>query len=139
MTTLNTLTMVPYLNLFAGFKKPQPLVRAADTGGVLKNTGINFETDGMTAYPTLTASANDAYGGAIGFENLFKLDQQLVVELARYQPRGDNNPLGAQTGLGVRYQRPITHVWIVRADAMKGWRKDLNDIWGVRLEFRRKF
>jgi len=139
LTTLNTLTMVPYLNLFAGFKKPQPLARAADTGGVLKNTGINFETDGMTAYPTLTASANDAYGGAIGFENLFKLDQQLVVELARYQPRGDNNPLGAQTAFGVRFQRPITNVWIVRADAMKGWRSGLNDIYGVRLEFRRKF
>lgn len=139
LTTINTLTFVPYLNLFAGFKKPQPLARAADTGGVLKNTGINFETDGMTAYPTLTASANDAYGGALGLEYLFNLDQQIVAEVARYQPRGDNNPLGAQTGFGLRFQRPITHTWIVRADAMKGWRTGLNDIYGVRLEFRRKF
>jgi hypothetical protein len=139
LTTINTLTFVPYLNLFAGFKKPQPLARAADTGGVLKNTGINFETDGMTAYPTLTASANDAYGGALGLEYLFQLDQQIVGEVARYQPRGDNNPLGAQTAVGLRFQRPITHTWIVRADAMKGWRTGLNDIYGVRLEFRRKF
>ena len=138
LTTLNTLTMVPYLNLFAGFKHPQPLTRAADTGGVLKNTGINFETDGLTAYPTLTATANDAYGGAIGFENLFKLDQQLVVELARYQPRGDN-PSGSQTAFGVRFQRPITNVWIVRADAMRGWLTGQKDIYGVRLELRRKF
>ncbi len=138
LTTINTLTFVPYLNLFAGFRHPQPLARAGDTGGVLKNTGINFETDGMTAYPTLTATANDAYGGAIGLENLFKLDQQLVVEVARYQPRS-NNPLGAQTGLGLRYQRPITNTWIVRADAMKGWLTGQKDIYGVRLELRRKF
>ena len=135
---INPLTFVPYLNLFAGFKKPQPLARAGDTGGVLKNTGINFETDGLTAYPTLNAAANDVYGGAIGLEYLFHLDRQIVIEVARVQPRNDILP-GAQTAVGARYQHPITHTTIIRLDAMKGWISGQKDIYGARIEVRRKF
>jgi len=135
---INPLTFVPYLNLFAGFKKPQPLARGADTGGVLKNTGINFETDGMTGYPTLPAGANDTYGGALGLEYLFHLDRQIVMELARVQERNNSLP-SAQTALGARYQHPITNAWIVRFDAMKGWRPGLTNIYGARVEIRRKF
>ncbi|HXH38382.1 MAG TPA: hypothetical protein VNN08_07120, partial [Thermoanaerobaculia bacterium] len=53
----NQSNFVPYLNLFAGFNSPQSLARGADSGGVLRNTGITFESDGMTAYPTLDAKA----------------------------------------------------------------------------------
>jgi hypothetical protein len=134
----NPVTLVPYFNLFAGFKSPQPLARAADSGGVLKNTGINFESDGLTGYPTLDASAHDSYGGALGLEYLFKLDRQIVVEGAVVE-RNNNSTLGNQYALGVRYQHPISNAWIVRADAMRGWRQGLKDIYGVRLELRRKF
>jgi hypothetical protein len=128
---------VPYFNFFAGFNSPQPLARAADSGGVLKNTGINFESDGLTAYPTLDARAQDSYGGAFGVEYLFNLDRQIVFEVATVQRMADN-VLGTEYGLGARYQRPITNAWIVRADAMHGWRQGRKDVFGLRLEIRRK-
>jgi hypothetical protein len=130
---------VPYVNLFAGFNSPQALARAAGTGGVLVNTGINFESDGLTNYPTLDATAQDAYGGAVGLGYLFpQLNRQVVVEAAVVQRMG-GSALGSQYALGVRYQHPISNAWIVRADAMRGWRQGQNDVYGVRVEIRRKF
>jgi len=137
-TTINPLTFVPYFNFFAGFKSPQSLARAADAGGVLKNTGINFETDGLTGYPTIDATAHDTYGGALGLEYLFNLDRQIIFEVARVEDRNNSLP-GNQTAVGARYQHPLCGLWIVRLDAMKGWRQGLTDIYGARLEFRRKF
>jgi hypothetical protein len=134
----NPVTLVPYVNLFVGFDSPQPLARAADGGGVLKNTGINFESDGITAYPTLDARAQKSYGGAAGVEYLFALDRQIVVEGAVVERTGSST-LGSEYALGVRYQHPISNAWIVRADAMHGWRQGRNDVFGVRLELRRKF
>ena len=131
------INFVPYFNLFAGFESPQPLARAAGTGGVLKNTGINFESDGLTGYPTLDASANEAYGGALGVEYLFNLDRQIVLEAAVVERMSDS-PFGSQYALGARYQHRISNAWLVRLDAMRGWREGLDDVYGLRLEFRRK-
>ncbi|HYC59883.1 MAG TPA: hypothetical protein VEK79_10000 [Thermoanaerobaculia bacterium] len=129
---------VPYVNFFAGFDTPQPLARAAGGGGVLKNTGINFESDGLTAYPTLDANAQDSWGAAVGLEKLWGVSQQIVVEGTFVQRMGDN-PLGDQYALGLRFQRPLNNAWIFRADAMRGWVQGADDIYGVRVELRRKF
>ena len=133
-------TLVPYLNLWVGIDKPQALGQQAR--GVLKNTGINFETDAITAFPKLDDTANDTYGGALGIEYLFNLDQQIVVEAASVQIMGNGANRVAvddQYALGLRFQRPITSAWIVRTDLMYGIRDSDNDIAGIRLEFRRKF
>ena len=130
--------LVPYANFFAGFERPQSLARAAGTGGVLNNTGINFESDGLTGYPTLDGNAADSYGAAVGLEKLWGISQQFVVEGAVVQRMSDS-PLGNQYALGVRFQRPLNNAWIFRADAMHGWRQGLNDVYGVRVELRRKF
>ncbi|HUP61505.1 MAG TPA: hypothetical protein VNA69_13915 [Thermoanaerobaculia bacterium] len=130
--------LVPYANLFAGFNSPQALARAAGTGGVLNNTGINFESDGLTGYPTLDGRANDSYGAAVGLEKLWGVSRQVVVEGAVVQRMSDS-PLGNQYALGVRFQQPLNNAWIFRADAMHGWRQGLNDVFGVRVELRRKF
>jgi hypothetical protein len=130
--------LVPYVNFFAGFDSPQPLARNADGGGVLKNTGINFESDGLTGYPTLDASARESWGAAVGLEKLWGVSQQVVVEGAVVQ-RMDSSTLGNQYALGVRFQRPLNNAWIFRADAMHGWRQGQNDVYGVRVELRRKF
>ncbi len=139
-------TFVPYLNLFAGFDTPQALARAAGTGGVLANTGINFESDGLTGFPTLDDSGHDAWGGAFGLQNLFNLDRQLVFEVAAVAFTGDREALGHQVALGARYQQPISSAWIVRADLMHAWRDGgalppgVDDsFFGARLEIRRKF
>lgn len=135
-------TVVPYLNLFVGSGNPQSVARAVDAGGILKNTGINFETDGLTGYPKLNDTGNNTYGGALGMQYLFALDQQLVFELATTQPRKDaasRTLVGREVGLGVRYQRPIDKAWLFRVDAMVADRANTKNLAGVRFELRRKF
>ena len=51
--------MIPYFNLWSGFDDPQSVARAGGAGGVLRNTGILFESDNLTGYPTLDATGND--------------------------------------------------------------------------------
>jgi hypothetical protein len=138
-STVNPLNFVPYFNFFAGFKTPQSLARGADSGGVLRNTGLAFESDGMTGYPTLDATAHDTYGGAVGVEYLFGLDRQIVVETAAVQRRGNSALPGSEHSVSLRYQHPFTPRWILRMDAMKGWLQGQNDIFGARVELRCKF
>jgi hypothetical protein len=136
-------TLIPYANFFIGFDNPQPLVDGFGAG-ILKNVGINFETDALTGYPKLNDTGSNAWGGAIGLQYLFNLDQQLVFEVATVQPFGDPIPgIGVtkpQYGFGVRYQIPITLAWLFRADAtyqiLEGGDKDN---FGIRFEVRRKF
>src|SRR5437867_2029830 len=138
----NQLNFVPYLNLFAGFNSPQSLARGGDSGGVLRNTGITFESDGMTAYPTLDATAHDTYGGALGLEYLFNavnLNHQIVVEGSVVQRKSGSPLPGNEYAIGARYQQPISPDLIIRFDAMKGWRRGQKDIYGVRAELRLKF
>ncbi len=132
---------VPYFNMFAGFGSPQSAARAADN--ILVNTGINFETDALTGYPTLDASGRDTWGGAIGF-NLMGPDfsWQWIVEGAFVQTMGDpanHKAVGDQYAIGTRCQIPLNHSWIWRMDAMHGFLEDDNDISGARVELRWKF
>jgi hypothetical protein len=133
-------TTIPYLNLWAGFDRPQPLGRVQ---GPLKNTGINFESDFLTGYPILDDSANNTYGGALGVDLLGNaFDRQLIVEAAMVQAFGDPATRiapGDQYALGVRYQKKLNNWLLLRADAMHGWLQNSPDIDGVRVELRHKF
>jgi hypothetical protein len=136
-------TVVPYCNWFFGSDRPQSVARDPGVGDILKNTGILFEADGMTGYPTLDATGNDTYGAALGL-NLLTPDfcQQLVLEGAFLQVHGnDANRIapGDQYGLGVRYQRPLNHAVILRLDGMVGFLDNADDISGLRIELRHKF
>jgi hypothetical protein len=141
LVTRRPLTLVPYLNLFFGHDRPQSVARAVDAGGILKNTGVNFETDGLTGFPRLDDTANNTRGGALGVEYLFDLQQQVVVEIATVRPHGDaaRTIAGAQSALGVRYQRNLSKAWLLRADAIALDRQNARDAGGVRFELRRKF
>lgn len=143
--TENPYSVLPYFNFFSGFGTPQSLARAADAGGVLKNTGLNFEADAIAAFPSLNATGHDAVGAALGIEFLTDLvKDQLVLEVAAQHPHGDDSPLaGDEYGVGVRYQRPIEvlgrRAAVLRFDAMYGSRQENDDISGIRFEFRWKF
>ncbi len=142
LITSRPLTLVPYGNFWAGFDRPQSLARGAGAGGVLKNTGINFETDGLTGFPKLDDTGRDTWGGALGVNYLFALDRQIVVEAAAVQEMGEpigRPAAGNQYAIGIRYQHPLDEKWIVRGDAMHGWLDGADDLFGVRLEIRRKF
>ena len=135
----NQLNFVPYLNLFAGLRSPQSLARGGDAGGVLRNTGITFESDGITNYPTLDAKAHDTYGGALGLEYLFDLAHQIVIEGSAVERRSGSLLPGNEYAIGARYQQPISPDLIIRFDAMKGWRQGQKNVYGVRAELRLKF
>ena len=133
-------TLLPYANFFVGFGNPQPLVDG-NGAGILKNVGINFETDALTGYPKLDDSGSNTWGGALGLQYLFDLDEQLVFELAMVQPFDDDG-IGAedsQYGFGVRYQIPIDRAWLFRADATYQILEGEEDNFGMRAEIRRKF
>ncbi len=133
-------TLIPYANFFVGFGSPKPLVDG-NNAGILKNVGINFETDALTGYPKLDDTASNAFGGALGLEYLFNLDQQLVFEVAMVQPFEDDG-IGArdpQYGFGIRYQIPIDRAWLFRADATYQILENGEDNFGIRTEIRRKF
>ena len=139
LVTHKPLTLIPYANFFIGVDRPQPLVRGND--GILKNTGIAFETDGLTGFPKIDSSGQDAYGFAVGIENLFDLSRQVVFEFATVQPFGGQSEtiLGDQYALSARYQHNLNDRWILRTDAMIGILDNADNLSGIRLEIRRKF
>jgi len=134
--------LVPYANAFVGIDRPVPLARQ---NGILKNTGINFESDALTGFPFLDDTGQNAYGGAIGIEYLFDLDQQLVLEVAAVRELADvssssfESVVDNQYAIGTRYQIPLNNAWLLRADAIYGVRESESDIAGVRTELRFKF
>jgi hypothetical protein len=136
-------TFVPYCNLFYGQGRPQSLARAAGTGGVLNNVGINFETDGLTGYPNLDFTGHNAYGGALGVNWMASdFSQQLILEAALVNATGSTqfrNAPGDQFAIGMRYQRPLSNAWLFRTDHMYGWRNHVDDLRGSRFELRWKF
>lgn len=136
-------TLVPYLNFFYGQGRTQSLARANNAGGILNNTGINFETDGLTGYPTLDATGVNATGAALGV-NLMgaNFQHQLILEAAALSANGQpqlRNAPGDQYAVGMRYQKPLSNAWIFRTDHMVGLRENAPDLRGSRVELRWKF
>jgi hypothetical protein len=135
--------VVPYVNTWVGIDSPQSVARAGAAGGVLFNEGILFQSDNLTGYPTLDATANETYGSAIGINLLSpSFTHQLIVEAATVQVFGDStdrNAPGNQYGIGARYQVNISNASLLRFDVMHGWLDDANDVTGARAEYRWKF
>lgn len=135
--------VIPYWNLFAGFGRPQSVARAAGSGGVLFNTGILFETDGLNNTPTLDPSAANTYGMVLGI-NMLEKDflQQLVLEGGVVAARGSaafRNTMGNQYGFAARYQRALNNAWILRLDGLYGIVEGAPNIAALRSELRWKF
>jgi hypothetical protein len=132
---------LPYANFFVGIERPIP---AADATGLLRNTGINFESDALTGFPFLDDTGQNAYGGALGIQYLFDFEQQLVFELAGERQLSDfsnsfDDEVDNQYAAGVRYQIPLSNAWLLRADAIYAVKEDEDDVFGARTEIRWKF
>lgn len=142
LITSNPYNIVPYANAFYGWGRPQSVARAAGSGGVLRNTGINFDTDGLNGFATLDPTGFDTAGGSIGVDLIGKdFNRQLLLEMSYVTEHGDSNPLvdGDQFGIGARYQFPVSNSRLLRFDVMHGWRGQLDDVYGLRMEHRWKF
>jgi len=141
LITSKPYTLLPYANFFLGIERPVP---AADATGLLRNTGINFESDALTGFPFLDDTGQNAYGGALGIQYLFDLQQQLVFEIAGERQLSDfsnsfEDEVDNQYAAGVRYQIPLSNAWLVRADAIYAIKEDEDDAAGARVELRWKF
>ncbi len=136
-------TCVPYLNFFYGQGRTQSLARAGVAGGILFNTGINFQIDGLTGYPTLDSTGVNSTGAALGINMLGQdFSHQLILEAAALAATGDaqfRNAPGDQFAVGMRYQIPLSNAWIFRTDQMVGFLRNAEDIRGSRFELRWKF
>ena len=143
LISANPYNVVPYLNFFAGFDRPQPLARAGAFGGTLFNTGILFQGDQLTSYPTLDATGNNTVGAALGVDLLSPaFNQQVIVEVAALHVLGSaasRVAAGDQVGAAVRWQKQLDTSHLIRADAMIGLLDNSNDIAGARVEYRWKF
>ncbi|WP_218933937.1 hypothetical protein [Rubripirellula lacrimiformis] len=140
--TSTPLTVVPYANLFVGWDRPQSVARAGASGGILRNTGINFDTDGLNGFATLDPTASDTAGGSLGVDLIGDdLDRQLLLEVSYITPHGNKNANvpDDQFATGTRYQFPVSNRTLLRFDAMYGWRRGLDDVYGTRMEYRWKF
>lgn len=135
--------LVPYLNLFAGFGTPQSVARGAAAGGVLSNTGISFEIDNITNYPTLDATGHNSCGGALGIELLGpEFYYQFIVETAYvhvYGNAADRLAVGDQASISGRFQVALTKSILFRTDVIYGALENAPDIVGGRIELRHKF
>lgn len=134
-------TVVPYINLFYGIDSPVSAARDPGAGGILKNTGLNFEADAITGFPSLDPTARDAAGGALGINLLGgNLDRQLVLEVAATAPIKKTFLSEPQYGAGVRIQQPLTNALILRIDGIYGLLGSGadNTLSGARLELRYK-
>ena len=135
--------MIPYVNSWVGIDAPQSVARAGAAGGVLFNEGILFESDNLTGYPTLDATANNTHGAAIGLNLISpEFQHQLIMETAIVQTFGDaatRNAPGDQYGIGARYQINISNASLLRFDVMHGWLDNADDVSGARAEYRWKF
>jgi hypothetical protein len=141
--TAQALTFVPYWNVFYGWGRPQSIARNAIAGGILRNIGINFETDALNGYPTLDDTGHNTAGGAIGVNLLgSSLERQIILEASMVQSHDFDNRQrlpGNEYGLGMRYQVPLSNCTLLRFDTMYGWREHREDVFGARAEFRYKF
>jgi hypothetical protein len=132
------MNLIPYFNVFSGWDRPQSVARAGVSGGVLRNTGINFEIDGLNGHPTLDATAADSFGGALGVDLIGDdFNRQWILETAYASPHGDRAFIsGDQFALGTRYQFAISHRSIIRMDAMHAWVRGDENLYGTRIEYR---
>jgi hypothetical protein len=141
--TSEATTVIPYANFFYGVRRPQSVARAVAAGGILRNTGILFELDNLTGYPTLDATGTSNFGGAFGI-NIFASNfrRQFVFEFAALDTHSDplfSSAAGPEYGIGGRYQQAINNWTLLRLDAMVGMRDNDSDIYGTRAEWRWKF
>lgn len=142
LISFNPYNVVPYFNFFAGFDRPQPLARAG-AFGTLFNTGILFQGDQLTSYPTLDTTGNNTVGAAVGIDFLSPaFNQQVILEVAALHasgPAANRAAAGDQVGAAVRWQKQLSTSQLIRADAMIGLLDNSNDVAGARVEYRWKF
>ena len=99
-----------YINVFAGIDEFRSAARGPFNGGPLGLVGVLYSAVGIGRFPpALNSHADNAFGGAFGYQFFFKNNrQQLILELAgrhTYEgPEGLSDFVATQVAGGGRYQ-----------------------------------
>ncbi len=130
---------VLYVNGFGAFGNFTSAARDPLTGGPLGQLGVLFASVGLGSYGApLSNRAEDAVGGAIGYQMFFNQQRtQLVVEAGgRLGIGSGERNMGA---VGLRAQQAIGDRYVLRADAFVGKEEDEDPTFGYRGEFLVRF
>ena len=120
-----------YVNAFAGIDQYAPAARQA--GGPLGLAGLLFAGNGL-AGPAIGNKANDAYGGAIGYQMFFSpaLRRNLIFELGG---KKDGSEGGIdRVGGAVRYSQAIGRRTFFEIGGFLVGQESIDDAYGIRTK-----
>jgi len=120
MTPRNSVDLV-YLDAFWGIDKFRSAARSPTAGGPLGQTGILFAAVGIGRYgAALSNQADDAVGGALGYQKFFgHTRQQLVFEIGgRYPTETDQGPKSYAGG--ARFQTAAGRRFVIVLEGFAG-------------------
>jgi len=122
---------IMYVNAFAGIDQYAPAARQA--GGPLGLAGLLFAGNGL-AGPAIGNKANDAYGGAIGYQMFFSpaLRRNLIFELGG---KKDGSEGGIdRVGGAVRYSQAIGRRTFFEIGGFLVGQESIDDAYGIRTK-----
>lgn len=110
-----------YVNGFTVSGQVLSTSRSPESGGILGSVGISFAGNGLGRYPSpLSGVAEDAWGGALGYQMFFHhARQQVLLELAgRFGDDSTSDALDKeQLALTGRIQTAVATRHVIRLDA----------------------
>ena len=133
-------TDLAYFNAFWSIGDFTSVSRAPGTGGPLGRAGILFASPGFGRYPApLSNRADDAVGGALGYQKFFDDSgrRQVIVELGGRRSRARTQETSA--GAGVRFQQAFGRHTVLQFDVFGKSIRRSGPSAGLRLETRLEF
>lgn len=128
-----------YLNAFAGIDRFRSAARSPSVGGPLGRVGILFAAIGNGRYGApLTNQADNAVGGALGYQMFFNGGRQQLVGEIGGRIRYDDTPGDGIAG-GLRYQHALGQHVILSADTFVGQLSERDVSYGLRSEITVRF
>lgn len=129
---------VAYLNLFWAIDEYTSAARGPATGGPLGRTGLLFASVGMGAYKApLSNRAENAAGGAFGYQHFLNVRRHLVFELGTRSGTDGVEP--ASVALGARFQTAMGQHYTLQCDVFAAKPESQDEKFGGRLELAAKY
>jgi hypothetical protein len=129
---------IMYVNGFYGLDQYSSAARDPTAGGPLGRTGILYAAVGLGRYGSaLSNQADDAYGVSVGYQKIFDIRRQLIVEVGGRKDTDNSNR--GQAAIGARYQQAFGQHMIMQFDTFAAATEGDESSFGARLEFLFKF
>lgn len=135
-TPLGTHDLV-YWNAFLGIEQFSSASRDINAGGPLGRVGLLFAAPGIGRAPApLGNRAEEAWGGAVGYQMFFNDDAtQVVLEAGGIKSGADFRRVRDGAGAGFRVQHKFLERYLVQLDGFYTYREVERETVGGRVEF----